>query len=152
MAMAVEVTEAAAMVATDVADTARGLLMPSLRPMPSSMEDTTATVLPSPTPAMPMPPPMLMPTGMLPPTPMALLAMLLPTLLVATPTSGRGRLRPSLAMATDVVAMVAVAMVAMDVADTARGRLRPAMATAVEAMVDAAMVATDVADTTVELM
>merc|ERR550539_2386284 len=75
MVTAVEVTEAAAM---DVADMARGPLMPSLRPTLSSTEDTTATPLPSPMPAMPMPPPTLTPTGMLPPTLMALLAMLLP--------------------------------------------------------------------------
>merc|ERR1712038_2209010 len=68
------------MVATDVADMARGRPRLSLRPTPSSMEDTMATLLPSPTPAMLMPPP----------TPMALLPMALPTLLVATPTSGRG--------------------------------------------------------------
>merc|ERR1712001_252920 len=85
-----------------------------------------------------------MPTGMLPPLRLWLSRLCLPTLSVATPTSGRGRLRPSLVMATDVEATVAVAT---DVADTARGRLRPAMAMAVEAMVDAAMVATDVADT-----
>merc|ERR1712079_431087 len=99
---------------------------------------------------------------------MALLPMPLPTLLVATPTSGRGRLRPSLAMATDVEATVATdvagtargrlrpslamamdveAMVATDVADMARGRLRPAMATVVEAMAMVAM-----AGTTVEQM
>merc|ERR1712078_402688 len=129
MAMAVEAT-----VAMDVADTARGRPRLSLRPTPSSMEDTMAALPPSPMPAMPMPLPMLMPTGMLPPMPMALFPTPLLTLLVATPNSGRGRLRPSLAMATDVEAMVAT-----DVAGTARGRLRPVMATDVEAT---AMVAT----------
>merc|ERR1712165_679144 len=120
-------TDVEATVAMDVADTARGKPRLSLRPTPSSMEDTMATLLPSPMPAMPM----------LPPMPMALLPMPLPTLLVATPTSGRGRLRPSLAMATDVEATVAT-----DVADTARGRLRPSLATDVEDLV-----ATDVAGT-----
>merc|ERR1712018_561034 len=67
------------------------------------------------------------------------MAMLLPTPSVATPTSGREKPRLSLAMVTDVEATVA-----MDVADTARGRLMPnlAMATDVEATV-----AMDVADT-----
>merc|ERR1719229_782508 len=94
LAMATDVEDT---VATDVADMARGRPRLSPRPTPSSMEDTMATLLPSPTPAMLMPPP----------TPMALLPMPLPTLLVPTPTSGRGRLRPSLAMATDVEATVA---------------------------------------------
>merc|ERR1712038_1495628 len=104
----------AVMEATDVA-MARGLLMLSLRPMLlSSMEATTATLLPS-----------LMPLPTL--TPMA---MLLPTPSVSTPTSGRGRPMPSPAMAAEVV------MEATDVA-TARGRLSQAMATAAGAVMAA---------------
>merc|ERR1712038_148716 len=110
------------MVAMDVA-MARGRLMLSLRLMLlSSMEAIIAMLLPS----------LMLPTL----TPMA---MLLPTPSVATPTFGRGRLRPSLAMATDVEATVA-----MDVADTARGRLMPSLAMAMDVE---ATVAMDVADT-----
>merc|ERR1712038_1256583 len=109
MAMAAGVV----MVAMDVA-TARGLLMQSLRPMlPSSMEATTATL----------PPSLMLPTLMPLPT-LTPMAMLLPTPSVVTPTSGRGRLRPSLAMAAGAV------MVATDVADTATARERLSLAMA----------------------
>merc|ERR1712078_162413 len=95
----------AVMEAMDVA-MARGRLTLRLM-LPSSMEDTTATLLPS----------LMLPTLMPPPT-LTPMGMLLLTPSVATPTSGRGRLRPSPAMAAGVV------MADTDVVDTAMARGR----------------------------